>query len=253
MNERKRTSYLTHVLYIEPVDDTPVNDFIPEKVKPKKPQTEKPLAAVHIEAIKLPEAGASYNPTAEEHQKLLIKANEVEERKAEALAKLQEQLAYREELNQLADEVTAGQTVSDEEEEEEEEDDEEMDEQAKQQAEKRKKLLARNGGRKTRAERNKEYRLACEKVKKKIANHEKSIRKQIDKLKQIEVELDERDEAIEKLTGETSQRKLEKEKQGKTKLGKYIIQDLPIDFQLTEELSETLRQLKVFVYICIYI
>ncbi|KAI8875158.1 tumor suppressor protein Gltscr2 [Backusella circina FSU 941] len=218
-------------------EDTPMNDYIPKKVIPKKPKSEKPLAAVHIEAVTIPKAGASYNPTAEEHQKLLSEANEVEERKIEAIAKLQEQLAYRDELNQLADEVTAGQHDSEEEEAEEEEEEEEDEN-------KKKKKESRNGGRKTRSERNKQYRIESEKLKKKVQDQEKIIRQQVDKLRQIELELDERHEAIETLTGEKSQRKLDKEKQGKTKLGKYSVPDLPIDFQLTEELSETLRQLK---------
>ncbi len=70
----------------------PDTDFLPVKAKLRVPKTvtEKPVALQHIPAITTPEGGHSYNPTVEEHQQLLAKANDAEERKADILKKLQE-------------------------------------------------------------------------------------------------------------------------------------------------------------------
>ncbi|KAI8090893.1 ribosome biogenesis protein Nop53/GLTSCR2 [Gilbertella persicaria] len=206
-----------------PMEEAPVNDFLPIEAKLKAPKTlnEKPVALDHIPAVQTPEGGHSYNPTVEEHQKLLAKATAVEERKAEILKQLQEQLSYREELKLLADELATSEITAD-------------DSNKKKAAE-----------RKTRQERHKSHRLATAELEKKQKLHEKAIRQQIDKLRQIEAELAERMEELDALAEKRGERRSEEEKKGVKKLGKYTVPELPVDVQLTEELCETLRQLKV--------
>lgn len=231
--------------------NVPKDDFLPVKAKLKVPKTvlEKPAALEHIPAIATPEGGASYNPSVEEHQQLLAKATEAEERKIEILKKLQEQLSYREELKQLADELSHSTITSDgkmEVEDAEAEDEEEdlEDKPGDDKATKKRKAAER----KTRAQRHKSHRLATEELAKKQKLQEKVIRQQIDKLRDIEQELKQRVEELDELAEKRDERKLEEEKKGKKKMGKYTVPDLPVDVQLTEELCETLRQLKVSVY-----
>ncbi|KAI9469666.1 MAG: ribosome biogenesis protein Nop53/GLTSCR2 [Benjaminiella poitrasii] len=222
------------------------NDFLPKEEKIKAPKTmiQKPGALVHVPAVSTPEGGQSYNPTLEEHQALLAKAIEVEERKAEILRNLQEQLSYREELKLLADELAHSEITADgkmittdtatavNDEEEEDEDNS---------SNKKKK---NKGERKTRQQRHKSHRLATEELQKKQQLQERTIRRQIHMLRDIEKELAERVDALDALAEKRGERKMEEEKKGLKKLGKYTVPELPVDVQLTDELCETLRQLK---------
>ncbi|KAL9548846.1 hypothetical protein MBANPS3_005484 [Mucor bainieri] len=231
-----------------PVEEAPVNDFLPVKAKLKVPKTvtEKPAALEHIPAIATPEGGHSYNPSVEEHQQLLAKANEAEERKVEILKKLQEQLSYREELKLLASELSTseitadGKIISTEADDEEEENDELADLPTDDKATKKRKAAER----KTRQQRQKSHRLATAELEKKQKLQEKAIRQQIDKLRQIEQEIAQRVEDLDELAEKRGERRSEEEKKGLKKIGKYTVPDLPVDVQLTEELCETLRQLK---------
>jgi nucleolar protein 53 len=206
----------------------------------------KPTALEHIPAITTPEGGHSYNPTVEEHQQLLAKANDAEERKVEILRKLQEQLSYRDELKQLAgelatSEITAeGKIISTEADNEEEEEDLE-DKPTDDKATKKRKAAER----KTRQQRQKSHRLATAELEKKQKLQERAIRQQIDKLREIEAEIAQRVEELDSLADQRGERKSEDEKKGLKKIGKYYVPELPVDVQLTEELCETLRQLKV--------
>ncbi|KAI7898649.1 ribosome biogenesis protein Nop53/GLTSCR2 [Cokeromyces recurvatus] len=233
----------------EPKREEAANDFLPieEKIKAPKTMLKKPSALEHVPAIHTPEGGQSYNPTLEDHQRLLAKAVEVEERKAEILKKLQEQLSYREELKLLADELAHSEITADgkivtteavEEEEEEESDKEENDES-------RERKKKKKGERKTRQERHKSHRLATEELQKKQRLQERAIRRQIHMLRDIEKELSERIEELNEIAEKRGERKIEEEKKGLKKIGKYTVPELPVDVQLTDELCETLRQLKV--------
>ncbi|CEP11297.1 hypothetical protein [Parasitella parasitica] len=227
-----------------PVKEAPANDFLPVKAKLKAPKTitVKPTALEHIPAVATPEGGHSYNPSLEDHQQLLARANDAEERKIEILKKLQEQLSYREELMQLANElatseITAdGKIVSLQADDEEEENDGLGNPPADNKATKIE--------RKTRQQRQKAYRLAVAELEKKQKVQEKGIRQQIDKLREIEQEIAQRVEELDKLVDKRDERKRENDKKGIRKLGKYSVLELPVDVQLTEELCETLRQLK---------
>ncbi|GAA5816724.1 hypothetical protein MFLAVUS_010256 [Mucor flavus] len=236
-------------LWDEPAaaEEQPNTNFLPVKAKLRVPKTvtEKPAGLIHLAAVDTPEGGHSYNPDVIEHQKLLVKANEVEERKIEVLKKLQEQLSYRDELKLLAGElsnteITAeGKIIStavDEEEEEEDLEDKPTDDKAT----KKRKAAER----KTRAQRHKSHRLATEELEKKQKLQERAIRQQIDILRQIEEELKIRNEELKINAEKRGERQAEEEKKGLKKLGKYTVPELPVDVQLTDELCETLRQLK---------
>ncbi|KAI8639469.1 ribosome biogenesis protein Nop53/GLTSCR2 [Parasitella parasitica] len=219
-----------------PVEEAPVNDFLPVKAKLKVPKTVtvKPTALEHIPAVATPEGGHSYNPSLEEHQQLLAKANDAEERKLEILKKLQEQLSYREELKQLA--------IDDEEEENNELGDSPTDDKI---------TKKRNTAeRKTRQQRQKSHRLAVAELEKKQKLQEKAIRQQIDKLRNIEQEIAQRADELDDLADKRGERRSEEGKKGLKRLGKYTVLELPVDVQLTEELCETLRQLKVNLVSC---
>lgn len=227
----------------------PNTDFLPVKSKLRVPKTvtEKPSGLIHIAAITTPEGGHSYNPDVVEHQQLLAKANDAEERKVEILKKLQEQLSYREELKQLAGELSATEitpegkiistSVDDDEEEEEDLEDKPTDDKAT----KKRKAAER----KTRSQRHKSHRLATEELTKKQKLQERAIRQQIDKLREIEAEIKTRIEDLDIIAEKRDERKIAEEKKGIKKLGKYVVPELPVDVQLTDELCETLRQLKV--------
>lgn len=247
---------LTVLFFLEPIPEAPVNDFLPVKAKLTVPKTVtvKPTALEHIPAIMTPEGGHSYNPTVEEHQQLLAKANDAEERKVEILKKLQEQLSYRDELKQLAgelatSEITAeGKIISTEVDMDEEDlEDGPLDDKAT----KKRKAAER----KTRQQRQKSHRLATAELEKKQKLQERSIRQQIDILREIEAEIAQRVEELDSLADQRGERKSEEEKKGLKKIGKYYVPELPVDVQLTEELCETLRQLKVRCSYkkCIYI
>ncbi|KAG2237690.1 ribosome biogenesis protein Nop53/GLTSCR2 [Thamnidium elegans] len=236
-------------LWDEPAaaEQQPNTDFLPVKAKLRVPKTvtEKPAGLIHLAAVDTPEGGHSYNPDVIEHQKLLVKANEVEERKIEVLKKLQEQLSYRDELKLLAGElsnteITAeGKIIStavDEEEQEEDLEDKPTDDKAT----KKRKAAER----KTRAQRHKSHRLATEELEKKQKLQERAIRQQIDILRQIEEELKIKNEELKINAEKRGERQAEEEKKGLKKLGKYTVPELPVDVQLTDELCETLRQLK---------
>lgn len=238
-------------LWDEPAaaEEQPNTNFLPVKAKLRVPKTvtEKPAGLIHLAAVDTPEGGHSYNPDVIEHQKLLVKANEVEERKIEVLKKLQEQLSYRDELKLLAGElsnteITAeGKMISTAVDEEEEQEEDLEDKPTDDKATKKRKAAER----KTRAQRHKSHRLATEELEKKQKLQERAIRQQIDILRQIEEELKIRNEELKINAEKRGVRQAEEEKKGLKKLGKYTVPELPVDVQLTDELCETLRQLKV--------
>ncbi|KAI9314482.1 ribosome biogenesis protein Nop53/GLTSCR2 [Dichotomocladium elegans] len=211
--------------YLEPVKA--------KKVKAPSTLKKKPAALVHQPAIEIAHAGASYNPTVEAHQELLKQAHEIEVRKLEAAEKLNEKLSYRKELDDLAGELEASLEDEDEDGEEEEGEKDEGSVAAKKEAK-----------RKTRTQRNKEKRLRLEKIANMQKQHEKDIRKQIDLVKEIEKELNEHQKKIEDVAQKRQEIKENAEKKGVKRLGKHFIKERPIDVQLQDELSETLRQLK---------
>lgn len=201
----------------------------------------KPTAAVHQPAVAIPHAGASYNPTMEDHQALLRQAHEIEAQKEAESIKLQEKLSYRKELNDLAHELE--ESLEDEDGESAAESDHDENDTTQQNQEAK---------RKTRAQRNKEKRVRLEQLMHKQKQHEKEIRKQIDHLNHIEEQVKQHQEKLKEMAEKRQEFRDQAEKQGAKRLGKHYVKEQPIEVQLQDELSESLRQLKVigswFIY-----
>ncbi|KAI8374210.1 ribosome biogenesis protein Nop53/GLTSCR2 [Radiomyces spectabilis] len=221
----------------EPAETT--NEYLEPVKKHKAPATlsQKPKAAIHQAAVTIPDAGASYNPTEEEHLKLLKKAHDIEVEKLEAQKALDEQLAYRKELEALASELDETIAL------------EELEEAAAAEAEAEDEdtptKKAAKQARKTTTERNREKRLRQERAIQAQRNQEKKIRQQIDRLKHIEADITTRTEELAQLLATKKQQKAEEEKQGLKRVGKHYVQEMPVEVQLQDELAESLRQLKV--------
>ncbi|CAO3672352.1 unnamed protein product [Rhizopus stolonifer] len=229
------------------VQEESSNDYLPKIEKPKAPASlkRKPTALTVMPAIETPHKGTSYNPEAEAHQQLIVEAVKIEERKADIVAKLQEQLSYREELKKLADEES--QTIEEDDIKDDDDksliakEEESLEDKATDDKETKKRKAAE---RKTRRDRNKESRLVGESIVRRQKLHEKSIRKQIDKLRDIEAEIQKKEEELDALAVSRSEQKEIDAKKGYRKIGKYQVPELPVDVQLTDELCATLRQLK---------
>lgn len=209
--------------YLEPVRKRTVHAPTTLKVKP--------AAAEHQPAVEVAEAGASYNPTMEDHQKLLQKAHKVETDKISQRENINKQLEYRKELLDLNEEEAEDSEV-----------DEESDAHSDDDEETRKR---KENKKKTRSERNRLKKAKETQQMELRRKQEKELHKEITKLEEIE-KLVEQSE-MSSLT-KAEQRKAKKEaleKAGLPRLGKYFIQKAPIEVQLTEELSESLRSMKV--------
>ncbi|KAI7885507.1 tumor suppressor protein Gltscr2 [Lichtheimia hyalospora FSU 10163] len=216
-----------------PADENPYLDVVKER-KVNAPATlkRKPTAAVHQPAVVVPHAGASYNPTMEDHQELLRQAHQVELQKESEARKLEEQLSYRKELDAMAHELEQSLEDEDDEAEAESDKDETVTAQSKE------------AKRKTRVQRNKEKRLRLEQLVHRQKQHEKEIRKQIDQLHHIEAQVKEHQEKLRLMNEKRQEIRDQNEKQGAKRLGKHFVQERSIDVQLQDELSESLRQLK---------
>lgn len=199
----------------------------------------KPAAAQHQPAVSVPHPGASYNPSLEEYQKLVQQAAEIEQKKADLQKQIDEYLSYREELDDLKGEL------DDVESEEEEVDPEDKEALEKLRAAKKKK----EGIRKTRAQRNKQKRLKSERVERIKRDQLRKLRRQIDEWTEIEKGIKERMGILKEQNESRQKHKEEAEKEGKKRLGKHKVQEMPVDVQLPEDLSDTLRQLKVCIIV----
>ncbi|CAO3639073.1 unnamed protein product [Cunninghamella blakesleeana] len=200
-----------------------------KKVKVKTPSTitKLPKVTAHQPAVSIPHAGASYNPTEEDHAKLLKEATEIEVAKHEAKKKLDEILSYRKELDNLSGEL------DNKEEEEEEEDNDDNEPTSK-----------KISNRKTTAQRNKEKRRKQELAVWRKRQMEKKLKQQIDKVEELEKELSDKQLQIEKMTAVRQERKEQKEKEGSKRLSKHNMGQMDLEVQLEDELAESLRQLK---------
>ncbi|CAO3693878.1 unnamed protein product [Umbelopsis ramanniana] len=210
--------------YLEPVHKRKVNAPATLKVKP--------AAAVHLPAVQVADAGASYNPTMEDHQALLRKANQVEEDKIAERERINKQLEYRKELLEMDDDEVA---KTDDEEEEDSDVHSDDDEETRKRKEIRKK---------TRTERNRLRRAKENKWLEDRRRREKALNKELHKLDEIQQMVVDIEQETEEKTRQRQERQEAKEKAGLPRLGKYYVPKAPIEVQLTEELSESLRTLK---------
>lgn len=215
--------------YLEPVHKRKVNAPATLKVKP--------AAAVHLPAVQVADAGASYNPTMEDHQALLRKAHQVEEDKIAERERINKQLEFRKELLEMDDDEVA---KTDDEEEEDSDVHSDDDEETRKRKEIRKK---------TRTERNRLRRAKENKWLEDRRRREKALNKELHKLDEIQQMVVDIEQETEEKTKQRQERQEAKEKAGLPRLGKYYVPKVPIEVQLTEELSESLRTLKVRVFL----
>ncbi|KAJ6590420.1 ribosome biogenesis protein Nop53/GLTSCR2 [Mycena vulgaris] len=214
-----------------------------ETVQPKKvkvPIHGHPRDKIEVPAILEPHQGTSYNPPADAHEELLLKAYGIEEKRVEKAAKLAETKAKFEAAKLDVDEVTvlgvpSGMKLDDFTPMEEDEDAANAEE-----------ITKKMPPRKTKAQRNKaakillQKRALAEKARKKneitIINSFKLLRRNTNKT------LTAREQAHE-LRRTAMQEKLKLGLAGQ-KLGKHKVPVGEVDVQLGEDLSESLRGLK---------
>jgi len=224
--KKKRGSIIARDLWEESdnVEPQEINFF--NQPKPKAPSTLKyNKLAEKIEAVKVGHPGTSYNPTFTDHQDALRIAVDIEQKKEDEKAKIEKQLSYPPELDEMSDH----EIIDDDDEEEEEEDVEENNVEDQK--------FIKTTERKTRAQRNKEKKKKEKEEKRLKKLKEKEMSKQIEEIEKIQQKIDEEEKnTLEKMN------KPKKEKM--PRLGKVRYQAKSMDIQLTEELSESLRGLK---------
>ncbi|ORX60770.1 P60-like protein, partial [Piromyces finnis] len=222
-NKKKKTSSIITKDLWEEADNTEQQEYnFFNQPKPKAPSTLKyNKIAEKVEAVQVGHPGTSYNPTFDDHQDALRIANDIEQKKEDEKAKIEKELSYPPELDEMSDHE-----VIDDDDDEEEEEDTVEDQKAIKITE-----------RKTRAQRNKEKKLKEKEEKRLEKLREKEMGKQIEEIENIQKIIDEKEKnTIEKMN------KPKKEKM--PRLGKVRYQAKSMDIQLTEELSESLRGLK---------
>ncbi|CAM0137364.1 unnamed protein product [Umbelopsis sp. WA50703] len=207
--------------YLEPVRKRTVHAPTTLKVKP--------AAAEHQPAVEVAEAGASYNPTMEDHQELLRKAHKIEADKIAQRENISKQLEYRKELLDLNEEEA------------EDSEGEESDAHSDDDEETRKRKETKK---KTRAERNRLKKAKETQQMEQRKKQEKELHKEITKLEEIEKTVEESELSSLTKAEKRKAKKLAQEQAGLPRLGKYFVQKAPIEVQLTDELSESLRSLK---------
>ncbi|KAI8069883.1 ribosome biogenesis protein Nop53/GLTSCR2 [Gongronella butleri] len=191
-----------------------------------------PKAAKHHAAVAVPHAGASYNPTQDDHQALIQHAADIEFAKIKAAKKIEQQLAKPTgQALPEASEVDDGKDDDEEEEPASGDDDDDDDDKA-------------TGKRKTTAQRNREKRrraMLAEHADRQII---KRIGKQIGGIDATAQQLVDKEAQIEVNTAARIARKEEREKQGRRAIGTGHVMEPNVEVQLEDELSESLRQLK---------
>ncbi|KAG9296563.1 hypothetical protein G9A89_015155 [Geosiphon pyriformis] len=205
------------------------------KIKP--PPTMKMKPALKAIAVHKPHPGASYNPTFMDHQDLLKIAHEVEVQKFEEKERLDAKLPKSTEglINALNPEDLVDKVGAEGDNEE-----KERHEQNNMEIFQKKSLQVK----KSRTQRNKEKRVKqgvlAQKEKKVLKEHKKELQRLPEIVKSVKNELSEHEKEM------VRRAKLAKEKAGlpRKKIGKYNVTKLPIEIQLPEELSQSLRTLK---------
>ncbi|KAF9194763.1 hypothetical protein BGZ50_005803 [Haplosporangium sp. Z 11] len=221
-----------------------VGDFVTEivtKVPAKAPKSFKQKQKVALPAVKTAHPGASYNPTMQDHQGLLLLAHNEELRILEEKEKLEKKLAYPKELDEMVafDDQTGG-LLEDSADEDEEEEEDEQTEGQEEIGVKAKKVK----GKKSITERNRLARAAETLKKEAEIRRQKELLKQTNKVKEIMKTVEEEEAETEKRRIENEQKREEKEKAGMKRVGKFNIPKERIHVQLQDELAESLRQLK---------
>ncbi|TPX67571.1 hypothetical protein SpCBS45565_g03734 [Spizellomyces sp. 'palustris'] len=215
------------------------------KSKPvKKPNlpVEKPTA---IPAVELTHEGASYNPSFDDHQRALRNAVDEEVAKLTEKEHTLKKLSYPAELDNLDDETFFGDS----------DDEEENVEQEDGDAETAAATLSKDDdglshtrmvteARKTKAQRNKELRRAAKEREAEKQREEKLLAKQLNRLGEIKKAVTQQEQVQQKQLEERTKLQEEKSKRETKRLGPHTFKSLPMDVQLTEDLPDSLRELK---------
>jgi len=224
INKKKKSgSIIARDLWEESDNNEPQEINFFNQPKPKAPNTLKyNKLAEKVEAVKVGHPGTSYNPTFADHQDALRIAVDIEQKKEDEKAKIEKELSYPPELDEMSDH----EIVDDDDEEEEEVEDNGEDQ-----------IVTKVTERKTKAQRNKEKRNKEKEEERLRKLKDKEMGKQIEEIEKIQKAIDEEEKnTLEKMN------KPKKEKM--PRLGKVKYQAKSMDIQLTEELSESLRGLK---------
>ncbi|KAF5372580.1 hypothetical protein D9758_005148 [Tetrapyrgos nigripes] len=229
-----------------------VSEFIQDivtKPTPKPPthsqNFEHPHTMIALPAVPTPHAGTSYNPPVNAHAELLRKAVEIEEKKEEKRVKeseVKEKMVKARALETLeeVESGTPGMVVDKgDAEEDEDEDDKEEEEQV---------VVKKSHAKKTKAQKKKAAKLLAEK---RHLNALAARKRQYVFLSSLSSKAIRRSLASQPTAEERAaqrrallQSKLKDGLAGQ-KLGKYVVPEGEVDVQLGEELSESLRGLKV--------
>ncbi|KAG0365704.1 hypothetical protein BGZ54_006284 [Gamsiella multidivaricata] len=223
-----------------------VDDFVSEIVTKravKAPRSFRQKQKVVLPAVKAAHPGASYNPTMQDHQGLLLLAHNEELRFIREREKVEARLAYPKELDAMVpfDDQTGGLLENSEDEEEEDEEDEEDEGEEGQEGVVKGK---RQKGKKSITERNRLARAAETAKKEARIRREKELMKQTNKVKEIMKTVEEEEAEAEERRLENERKKEEREKAGMKRVGRFNIPKERIHVQLQDELPESLRQLK---------
>ncbi|KAJ3052840.1 Glioma tumor suppressor candidate region protein 2 [Rhizophlyctis rosea] len=223
--------------YLEPV-------AVKQVKKPKLP-VDRPTA---IQAVEITHAGTSYNPTFEDHQAALQVAIDVELAKEKSKAETAKKMSYPAELDELDDETFFDDS-------EDEEDDliaeEDIDggretDGAMSEAEDGRSHVKPvvSESRKTRAQRNKEARNDQKRREELKAKEEKKLAKQLNRLSELKKQVTKEETARQKKLEEKAKAEAEAAATLTRRVGPHEFKAAPMEIQLTEELADTLRELK---------
>ncbi|KAG6916625.1 hypothetical protein DXG01_006121 [Tephrocybe rancida] len=227
-----------------PTEDVELKDGL-ETVQPKNikaPAFTRVRDSIAVNAVVEPHQGTSYNPPVEAHQELLLQAHEAEERRireAEKRAEVKEKMENaKREVEEVNPAAASGMKLHDEVVEEEEEEVEATGDEIP-----AKRLPAR----KTQAQRKKAARLLAEK--RELAD--RAMRKRMlavipsaRTLRRANAQILSAREKELAQKREAEEEKLKQHGLAGRKLGKHKVPEGPVDVQLGEDLSESLRALK---------
>jgi len=218
--------------------------FLEEKKPIKAPQTlkDKPIALVEgdaeVKAVKVPEAGRSYNPDVNDWMAVLARE---EAKEAELEARRQEEARREAELQELIEKAAAEQEEEDNGSEWESEWEGFTDREDESVTQKRPE-------RKTHQERNRIKKRKLEEARRQGEEKAKIRKQQLAQLVQIRREIDSKEPKRRKALTKSSEGSSDEEHDERLKrrrpFGKTPLKQAPLDVLLSEDLTESLRQLK---------
>ncbi|KAJ3045401.1 hypothetical protein HDV00_010271 [Rhizophlyctis rosea] len=221
--------------YLEPVKVKPVK-------KPKLPD-QRPAA---IRAVEPTHPGISYNPTFDDHQSALQAAVDEEELKEKRKEETAKKMSYPAELDELDEE-----TFFDDSDEEEEDATPDLDvteaDGAISEAETDGRSFTKPvavESRKTKVQRNKEARLAEKRREEEKLAEEKKLLKQLNRLGEIKKQVSKEEQKRLRKLEERAKAEAEAAATLTRRVGPHEFKPAPMDIQLTEDLADSLRELK---------